>query len=173
MKKILALLVILVLVGGAAVTYWRRSSGPASSFRTAPVKRGDLMVTVGATGTVEPEEVVDVGAQVAGKIEYFGQDPHQSGKLLDYGSPTETVAVFLVRRDVEYGLSFYRNHQVVNYKEEGVPAGQHLLVARIAGRGGKDLQTQAALDELLAGRHYEQLFTWPEQDLAVYMVGAR
>jgi 4-amino-4-deoxy-L-arabinose transferase-like glycosyltransferase len=33
----------------------------------------------------------------------------------------ETVAVFRVRRDVEYGLAFYRNHQVVNYEETGVP----------------------------------------------------
>jgi 4-amino-4-deoxy-L-arabinose transferase-like glycosyltransferase len=94
-------------------------------------------------------------------------------KLAAIAPPEETVAVFLVRRDVEYGLAFYRNHQVVNYKEDGVPAEQHLLVARISGKGGKDLQTQAALDEILAGRPYEQLFTWPEQDLAIYMVGAR
>jgi 4-amino-4-deoxy-L-arabinose transferase-like glycosyltransferase len=96
-----------------------------------------------------------------------------AAKLLDYAPANETVAVFLVRRDVEYGLAFYRNHQVVNNKEDGVPAGQHLLVARMVGRGGKDLQTQAALDEILAGRPYEQLFTWPEQDLAIYMVGSQ
>ena len=53
----------------------------------------------------------------------------------------ETVAVFRVRRDVEYGLSFYRNHEVVNYEESGVPDEQHLLVIRVAGRGGVDLHT--------------------------------
>ena len=94
-------------------------------------------------------------------------------KLASIAPADQTVAVFLVRRDVEYGLSFYRNHEVVNYKEEGVPDSQHILVARIAGRGGRDLQTQAALDEILAGRHYEKLFDWPEQELAVYMVGGR
>ncbi len=31
--------------------------------------------------------------------------------------PDETVAVFRVRRDVEYGLAFYRNREVVNYEE--------------------------------------------------------
>jgi len=37
-------------------------------FRTAAVERGNLIVTISATGTVEPEEVIDVGAQVAGQI---------------------------------------------------------------------------------------------------------
>ena len=85
----------------------------------------------------------------------------------------ETVAVFLVRPQTEYGLSFYRNREVVNYKESGVPDEQHLLVARVTGRGGVDLHTQAALEEYLEGRPYEQLFSWPEQGLVVYMVGSR
>jgi hypothetical protein len=85
----------------------------------------------------------------------------------------ETVAVFRVRRDVEYGLSFYRNREVVNYEESGVPAEQHLLVARVTGRGGSDLHTAGALDEYLDGRHCEQIVSWPEQGLEVYLVGAR
>ncbi len=85
----------------------------------------------------------------------------------------ETVAVFRVRRDTEYGLSFYRNHEVVNYDESGVPDGQHILVARIQGRHGVDLDTQLALGELLEGRQYEQIFAWPEQGLEVYLVGSR
>ncbi|MFZ1087631.1 MAG: glycosyltransferase family 39 protein [Terracidiphilus sp.] len=84
----------------------------------------------------------------------------------------QTVAVFRVRRDVEYGLSFYRNQQVVNYQQAGVPAGQHVLVIRVSGRGA-DPHTQADLDVLLKDRHYEQLFTWPEQGLVVYIVGSR
>jgi 4-amino-4-deoxy-L-arabinose transferase-like glycosyltransferase len=85
----------------------------------------------------------------------------------------EPVAVFRVRRETEYGLSFYRENEVVNYEEDGVPDGQHLLVARVTGSGGVDLHTQAALGEYLEGRHYEQLFSWPEQGLVVYLVGAR
>jgi 4-amino-4-deoxy-L-arabinose transferase-like glycosyltransferase len=85
----------------------------------------------------------------------------------------KTVAVFRVRRDIEYGLSFYRNREVVNYEDSGVPDGQHLLVARVTGRGGTDLHTPGALDEYLEGRAYEQLFTWPEQSLVVYLVGSR
>ena len=88
-------------------------------------------------------------------------------------APSETVAVFRVRRDMEYGLSFYRNHEVTNYDEVGVPPEEHILVVRVAGKNGVDLRSQAALQEYLEGRHYEQLFSWPEQELAVYLVGSQ
>ena len=74
---------------------------------------------------------------------------------------------------MEYGLSFYRNREVVNYEESGVPDEQHLLVVRVEGRKGIDLNTPAVLDQYLAGRHYEPLFNWPEQGLRVYLVGSR
>ena len=77
------------------------------------------------------------------------------------------------RRDAEFGLSFYRNREVVNYDESGVPDEQHILVARIQGRHGVDLDTQLALSELLEGRQYEPLFAWPEQGLEVYLVGSK
>ncbi len=94
-------------------------------------------------------------------------------KLAGVAPAGETVAVFRVRRDVEYGLAFYRDHEVVNYDESGVPDEQHILVARVQGRHGVDLDTQVALEELLEGRQYEQLFAWPEQGLEVYLVGGR
>ncbi len=94
-------------------------------------------------------------------------------RLNTVAPPNETVAVFRARRDIEYGLSFYRNKEVVNYEESGVPDEQHLLVARVSGRNGVDLHTPAALEEYLEGRHYELLFLWPEQGLAVYLVGSR
>jgi hypothetical protein len=94
-------------------------------------------------------------------------------KITELAPPTETIAVFRVRRDIEYGLAFYRNHEVVNYEQTGVPDEEHLLVARISGKRGVDLHTPAALQEYLQGRHYEQLFSWPEQNLEVYLVGSR
>jgi 4-amino-4-deoxy-L-arabinose transferase-like glycosyltransferase len=94
-------------------------------------------------------------------------------KLASVASEGETIAVFRVRRDVEFGLSFYRNREVVNYEQNGVPEEEHLLVARVMGRGGVDLHTPAALEEYLAGRHYEEIFSWPEQGLEIYLVGAR
>ena len=87
MRLLKKLLVILILVALAAVGtgwYFNRSAVAAVEYRTANVTRGDLVATIGATGTVEPEEVVDVGAQVAGQIIEFGKDT--TGKEVDYGS---------------------------------------------------------------------------------------
>jgi 4-amino-4-deoxy-L-arabinose transferase-like glycosyltransferase len=89
-----------------------------------------------------------------------------------YVPPDNEVAVFRVRRDTEYGLSFYRNQQVVNYEEDGVPEDQHLLVVRVTGHHGVDLHTVDALEEYLQDRHYELVFSWPEQGLEVLLVGA-
>jgi HlyD family secretion protein len=64
------------------------------------VKRGDLQATISATGTVEPEEVVDIGAQVAGKIVTFGKD--KNGKVVDYGSIVEAGMVLARIDDALY-----------------------------------------------------------------------
>lgn len=96
-----------------------------------------------------------------------------AAKLAALAPPGETVAVFRVRRDIEYGLSFYRSRQTADYEEDGVPAGRHILVARMTGRGGVNLHTKAALEDDLEGRHYEQLFSWPERGLEIYQVDMR
>ena len=57
------------------------------------MKRDDLLITVGASGIIQPEEVVDIGAQVVGRIKELGIDPRAAtdekfaGKTVDYGSP--------------------------------------------------------------------------------------
>ena len=38
------------------------------------------------------------------------------------------VAVFGVKRDVDYGLNFYRNEQILNYQQGDIPATAHLLI---------------------------------------------
>lgn len=83
-RKMVIGLAVLTLMGGLAGWYWHNRDDGVAAFQTAVVTRGDLMVTISATGTVEPEEVVDVGAQVAGQILSFGQDI--DGHMVDYGS---------------------------------------------------------------------------------------
>lgn len=90
-KKAVVLLAVLVVCGGVFAWYMNGSGAQSTSFRTAPVKRGDLLATISATGTVEPEEVVDVGAQVAGQINTFGKD--KNDKTIDYGSVIEAGTV--------------------------------------------------------------------------------
>ena len=57
---------------------------------------------VRATGTVEPEEIVDVGAQVTGMIKSLGLDPSSPGKAIDYGSRVEAGTVLARLDDAVY-----------------------------------------------------------------------
>jgi hypothetical protein len=67
MKKVLVLLILAASVVGVGLTYWRRDTATTTVFQTVEVQRGDSVVTIRATGTGEPEDVIDVGAQVAGQ----------------------------------------------------------------------------------------------------------
>ena len=80
------LIAVIVLGSAAVVAGWYLNPGSQGSvsYQTAQVTRGDLLLAISATGTVEPEEVIDVGAQVAGQILSFGLDA--DGKTVDYGS---------------------------------------------------------------------------------------
>lgn len=71
-----------------------------SSFATAKVTVGDLLVSVNATGTIEPEELIDVGSQVAGRILQFGTDIN--GRILDYGSQVAKDSLLAVIDDSVY-----------------------------------------------------------------------
>ena len=82
------------------VLLWACSKEPAAHFTTAAVTRGDLTAAISATGTVEPEEVIDVGAQVAGRIVSFGKD--KNGKTVDYGSEVEAGTVLVQIDDALY-----------------------------------------------------------------------
>jgi HlyD family secretion protein len=72
----------------ASLTVFDLVQTPAAepAFQTAKVTRGDLRVVIRATGTIEPAETMDVGAQVSGRIVSFGEDPNSKGKSIDYGS---------------------------------------------------------------------------------------
>jgi HlyD family secretion protein len=72
------------IVALAVAIWWQTRGGQSSSFVTAIVKRGNVTASITAAGTIEPVEVVDVGAQVAGQISSFGTD--KSGKPVDYRS---------------------------------------------------------------------------------------
>jgi len=99
-KKKALLVACLLIVLAAVLWFWQGNDAGATAFRTVPLSRGDLQAVISATGTVEPEEVVDVGAQVAGRIVAFGKD--RDGKTVDYGSQVEAGMVLAQIDDALY-----------------------------------------------------------------------
>ncbi len=81
-----------------------------AGFRTAAIERDNLTDTIGATGTVEPEEVIDVGAQVVGIIKSLGVDPGDPAqkKTIDYGSVVHKGTVLALIDDAMYKAQLHQ-----------------------------------------------------------------
>jgi len=86
MKNRIIIAVLILLTAGGAYWYWERGTVAGTSYRFEEVTRGKLVATVGATGTLQPREVVDVGAQVQGQIIGIGKDPNTHSGIVDWGS---------------------------------------------------------------------------------------
>ena len=63
------LLIVAVAISAvAAVGYYLARTGSATQFLTQPVTRGDIVASIGATGTLEAVTTVQVGTQVTGTV---------------------------------------------------------------------------------------------------------
>jgi HlyD family secretion protein len=76
--------VLVLTLGGLAYLWWAPSNGTRLSYQTRAVTRGDITVTVTATGTLEPLNQVDVGSELSGTVEQV---------LVDYNDQVEAGEV--------------------------------------------------------------------------------
>jgi HlyD family secretion protein len=104
LRKVGLACLVVGLLGGAAwwVRHRQTSGAQGFSFRTEKAVRGNLTATVSATGTVVPEEVIDVGAQVVGQIKELGRDVDDSRKKIDFRSRVEEGTVLAKIDDALY-----------------------------------------------------------------------
>ena len=70
--KAAAGLALVVAIAAGAAWHFRGAGGTA--YVTAEVVRGPLTVTVSATGTLAPENQVDVGAEISGRVDSVAAD---------------------------------------------------------------------------------------------------
>ncbi len=75
------------------------------------------------------------------------------------------IAVQDVKRDMDYGLAFYRNEPLIHYSSDGVPTQEHILVI--------PANRPDTLNQWLSGRVYKPLFLYDSQGLEVYRVYAQ
>ncbi len=145
MKGWLKVLMVVVVLAAMAVVGWLIYSFYATHeetvFRTEKVARGDLMSVISSSGTVEPEELVNVGAQVSGKIMNFGVDGE--GKPVDYGTKV-TSGMLLAQIDD------------VLYEAELREAKASKLQAEVAILSAEASMKQAQAQLLLAERNFKR-----------------
>ncbi|MEG2076216.1 MAG: efflux RND transporter periplasmic adaptor subunit, partial [Victivallaceae bacterium] len=146
MKKTIKIILVVLIIGVAAFTGYKIYHSYAGAekvtvFKTEPIIRTDLMRSISATGTVEPEELVNVGAQVNGKIMSFGADAQ--GKVVDFGSKVTKGMVLALIDDIIYKAEL----------QEAQAAKQQAHAAIITAKASiKDAQA----NELLAKNNWER-----------------
>jgi len=131
---IVALVVLLLALTG---WQWRSHNGHNIAFTMAILKRGDLTATISATGTIEPVEVVDVGAQVAGLIKSFGKD--KNGNQIDYGSVIEEGTVLAKIDESVYAADL----SLAKAQVEQDDAGELRAAADVEQMKAKEAQAEA------------------------------
>src|SRR5918993_3419727 len=73
-KKLILFVLVLAAAGGGYYYYKLRTARPEPAVVTQPLSRGDVVDSVGATGTLEAVETVDVGTQVSGVVRELHAD---------------------------------------------------------------------------------------------------
>jgi len=74
MKRAITVLAIFGVIGAGAGAYYIKNKNTDVSVNTAPITRGEIIDTVGATGTLQAVTTVQVGSQVSGNISFLGAD---------------------------------------------------------------------------------------------------
>jgi HlyD family secretion protein len=101
----ISLSVLILLLAAPLAFGWWYLQGPQDrgvSFQTATLKPGRIVDQVAATGTVLPEEVIDIGARVVGQIKSFGRDPQDRSRPIDYGTLVDEGTVLAQIDDTLY-----------------------------------------------------------------------
>ncbi len=88
-----------------------------------------------------------------------------NAQLSQLGVTAGPIAVFNVRRDVEYGLNFYRNQPISRYERDGIPPQAHVVIAKQG--------SEAALQALVGDRKVERIGAFTFQHLEFFRVSAQ
>ena len=136
MKKIVKLLILAAVVAAAAFGAYKaffEDDSEKMVFKTSPVERRDIILTVDANGVVEPEDLVDVGARVSGEIVAFGKD--KSGNIIDYGSEiSEGDMIALIDDEIPQSDLLQEKARLAQAKASQSQAKANLLLAKASLR---------------------------------------
>jgi len=152
--KIIVVASLVAAFGGGGTLYYKSHAAakPTARLHTTLVTRGDLLSTISATGTVEPEEVVNVGAQVAGLIVACGPDPRTPSKLIDYGSVVEKDTILARIDPTPYEAALEQMEATLEHSEANLL--QLEAKFRQAEREWKRAETLVP-DNAIAGTDYD------------------
>ncbi len=166
MKVFAGVIVLLCVACGAiGLSLWRTGDEEVT-YRVVPLTRGDLMITVSASGTIEPEEIVDVGAQVVGRIKNFGVDPNAPDETVDYGTFVEEGTVLAQIDETTYKA-------LVDIAEADVKRAQAEMARfeAMLSRAKADWERASELEDSIPRSEYDRLAAEYEMAKADLQIG--
>ncbi len=146
---ILALLAVVVfgwsLIGG---------SGSRTTYVTAPAARGDLTVTVTATGSVQPTEQVDVSSELSGRIAKVDVDYNSpvkaGGVLAELATDNLDAALASARAKLAAAKANVAKAHATIASTESTLESKKVLVGRNVSSSQELIEAQATYDAAVA-----------------------
>lgn len=155
-----------VVCAGAAAAWYMSGSKEEQAvvLSTVHAVRGDFVNKVQATGTLEPQELVDVGAQVTGEIKEFGTDVN--GKRVDYGSEVKAGQLLARIDDTIVELDIQRAEASVAQARAQIAQAQANITQSQANKNKADRDLERAkklgVGDALSQMAYDQYVTASE-----------
>ncbi|HUN65736.1 MAG TPA: efflux RND transporter periplasmic adaptor subunit [Bacteroidota bacterium] len=164
-KGLLYILIAVVLVITGGYFFLWGSSGKDLKFRTDKVTRGNVVLQVRATGTINPTQTINIGSQVSGIIDKFYADyntPVKKGQVL---AIIDSTFLFTAVQQAEANLE--RSKAELNQAKRAYERTKELFEKSLASQADMDLalatyesdeaavkQTAAALLQAQVNLHY-------------------
>ncbi len=160
---IIALVIVLVLVGGSALAYqqgWVQRPGP--KYLALAVSRGRVETMVNSTGTVKPVRIVSVGAFTSGPISTVNVD------FTDYVHADQVLALIdtrLLQAAVDRDTAFLNTQKAELERVKALlkQAGNDLERVKLVARKNPDFISGTEMDQKVFG--YAALMA--QRDLAL------
>jgi len=169
-RWIIVLALLAAAGGGAWVVLHRRQESGAANYRTQAIDRGDVAMTVTATGTISAVTTVQVGSQVSGIIARLHADfnsPVVKGQLLAELDPTPFEAQVEQRRADLLQAEVQERNATITFKRQ-----ERLLAEGLAAEADYDAananaesaraqvdQARAALSQVQTNLRYTRILS--------------
>ena len=162
MKKTITYIVIIAAIVGIAIWFFTRPAKvAATSYLTSKVLKGDLNVTVTATGTINPDSNIAVGTQVSGIISKIFVDFNSTVKKNQLLALIDTTPLKEAENDARATLE--KAKAVVYQTKAAFERTKILLAGKAAAQADYDVAEanykSAVADELSAEAQLDKAVT--------------
>ncbi len=142
-RWLIVAIVAVIAVGGGWYWYASSTRTTAVAYVTAPVTRGDLTVTVTATGTVQPTDQVDISSELSGTIASVNADFNDR---VTKGSTLATLATDKLNSNVSLAKATLEARQADVQQAQATVEQTNAALSRQQKLAGQALASTETLD---------------------------